>query len=143
MRLPKSVSNILVKQQPQLQRFVQRNGSITVKLKRSIYGLKQAAADWYTEISRQLTSVCHYSVSTVDTCLFYKSRHGLLSIICLHVDDLLVISQSPQEIGFLKDKLSRAYGNIEFDHAHVSYLGMELSTLPDKSIEVKQTGYAA
>jgi len=63
MRLPKSVSKILLKQQPQLQRFVQRSGSITVKLERSIYGLKQATADWYTEISKQLTSA-EYRQST-------------------------------------------------------------------------------
>jgi hypothetical protein len=93
MRLPKSVCGILVMKKLELKRFQSPNGSIVVKLKRSIYGLKQAT-DWFDDISRQFCSVCHYTPSTVDKCLFYKLRAGKLSIICLHVDDLLIVFQS-------------------------------------------------
>jgi len=43
MRLPKSVSSILVKKNSKLKKFLQSDDSLVVKLKKSIYGLKQAA----------------------------------------------------------------------------------------------------
>jgi hypothetical protein len=51
------------------------------------------------------------------------------------------VSQSSQEIVFVRDKLSQAYGYIEIDDNKVLYLGMELTMLSDQSIEVKQSGY--
>ena len=82
-----------------------------------------------------------YSLTLVGKCLFYKLRQGLITIICLHVDDLLIVSQSNQEVQFVKKRLSNAYWKVEVNDSNISYLGMEITSFPDHSIEVTQRGY--
>jgi hypothetical protein len=143
MRLPKSLACILVKHKPHLKEYVTSNGSIVVKLLRSLYGLKQSSAEWYAEICSTLTSQAMYTVSSVDNCLLFKrDESDNLSIITIHVDDILLVTQAEAEVRFLSTILKNRYGDLEFSSDNLSYLGMEISRVRDGSILVTQTGYA-
>jgi len=140
MRLPKSLAGILVKYNDHLKQYLDNNGSIVVKLLRSLYGLKQSSAEWYSEICSTLTSQATYKVSNVDKCVFFKRNDsGYLSIITIHVDDILLVTQDDAEVGFLSSILVNRYGELEFSS---DYLGMEINRVRDGSLLVTQTGYA-
>jgi len=88
MTLPTSLTTILVQMHPSLSNCV-RQGRITVKLLKSIYGLKQAALDWHNEINSTLTRICGLRQSSIDPCLFYNTAECII-MVNVHVDDLLV-----------------------------------------------------
>lgn len=60
------------------------------KLKKSIYGLKQAAMVWNTEIDNHLKSLGFINLST-DTCIYKRKTVLDEMFIILYVDDLIVI----------------------------------------------------
>jgi hypothetical protein len=136
MRLPKSLAGILVKYNVHLKEYLANNGSIVVKLLRSLYGLKQSSAEWYSEIC---SSQATYKVSNVDKCVFFKRNDfGYLSIITIHVDDILLVTQDDAEVGSLSSLLVNRYGELEFSSDNLSYLGMEVSRVRDGSMLVSK-----
>ena len=87
-------------------------------------------SDWYNELTNYLRKTCNYKVSNVGKCVFYKYRNGSLTI-CLHVDDLLVVTQSTpksslswMEISFLPDRskqsgyIKELLDTVEYDQTH-------------------------
>jgi len=63
------------------------------KLKKSIYGLKQAAKDWYEHQNKFLLSM-GFNRSTMDRCLYVYKDSDQLCMIYVHIDDYLVAHNS-------------------------------------------------
>lgn len=143
MKIPKSVADIIIKEYPEVSKFQMEDGSLIVKLLKSLYGLKQSSAEWYYSISKNLVEKAGYTISSVDKCVFMKRRGplNLLSIVTLHADDLLLITQDKNEAPFMQRVLPNEYGSVDFNSSNISYLGMKISKSEEGAIEVKQTGY--
>ncbi|MBW0534867.1 hypothetical protein O181_074582 [Austropuccinia psidii MF-1] len=62
-----------------------------LKLKKAIYGLRQAPLAWYDCLKKWLTSV-GFQVCNLDPCVFYRSNE-LPTWIYLHVDDMGVFGK--------------------------------------------------
>jgi hypothetical protein len=62
------------------------------------------------------------------TCVFNKmNSKGVQCTVCVHVDDLLIMSKSESIINELTDGLTKSYGEISLKHGPViNYLGMVL-----------------
>ncbi|KAK4393936.1 Copia protein [Sesamum angolense] len=75
----------------------------SIKLKRSLYGLKQSGRMWYNRLSEYLIKkgFCHNQISP---CLFIKRTESGFVIIAVYVDDLNIIG-SPEEIRQAADYL--------------------------------------
>ncbi|KAL0294256.1 UNVERIFIED_CONTAM: Retrovirus-related Pol polyprotein from transposon RE1 [Sesamum angustifolium] len=79
----------------------------SIKLKRSLYGLKQSGRMWYNRLSEYLIKkgFCHNQISP---CLFIKRTESGFVIIAVYVDDLNIIG-SPEEIRQAADYLKSEF----------------------------------
>jgi len=68
----------------------------SIKLKRSLYGLKQSDRMWYNRLSEYLLKE-GYKSDVISPCVFIKRSNSDFTIIAVYVDDLNIIG-SPEEI---------------------------------------------
>ena len=59
------------------------------KLKKSIYGLKQASRQWYIKFNDTITSFGFEEI-TVDRCIYQKISGSKFIFLVLYVDDILL-----------------------------------------------------
>jgi hypothetical protein len=67
------------------------------KLKRSIYGLKQASRQWYLKFDEIITS-CSFKENVIDQCMYLKVSGSRYIFLVLYVDDILLVAN---DNGFL------------------------------------------
>jgi hypothetical protein len=65
------------------------------KLKKSVYGLKKAARDWYNCQVEMMMKVPGMQKSNVELCWYYIRQKGLVVHILVHVDDYIIATNSP------------------------------------------------
>ena len=97
-------------------------GLSILKLNKSLYGLKQASANWYKMISKGLTDM-GFKSSEVDPCVFISDK----AFVLVYVDDYIVISR---ESGFIDNfvySLKHGSKNFEFtkEGSLENYLGVK------------------
>jgi hypothetical protein len=78
------------------------------KLLKSLYGLKQAPKQWHEKFDRTLTSA-GFVVNKVDKCVYSWYCGGDRVILCLFVDDILILETSLDVIKETKDFLSNNF----------------------------------
>lgn len=81
--------------------------NLVCRLRRSLYGLKQAARVWNTTISGILTAL-GFVQSRSDPCLYSKELpNGRRMYLLIYVDDMLVASADEKDISDLEKELSK------------------------------------
>ncbi|CAL1368595.1 unnamed protein product [Linum trigynum] len=108
------------------------------RLKKSIYGLKQASRQWFTKLADKLQSQ-GYMPSKVDHSLFYKSSGSSYTCILIYVDDLVIGGNNLADIHQLKSFLHQTFsikdlGKLKF------FLGIEVAR-SSKGIHISQRKY--
>jgi hypothetical protein len=69
------------------------------KLKKSIYGLKQASRQWYIKFNKVITSF-GFIENLVDQCIYLKISGSKVIFLVLYVDDILLASN---DLGLLHE----------------------------------------
>lgn len=72
---------------------------IVYKLKKSIYGLKQASRQWYYKFHQVVLSF-GFEMNVVDDCIYHKFSRSKFIFLVLYVDDILLASNN---IGLLHE----------------------------------------
>jgi hypothetical protein len=140
MWIPEQAVEALCKIDPQLRRFKTDGGRLLVKPKKALYGLGESAKLWHSHLTRSLKTVGYFPVAE-DPCIFVR-KGGTLSLICSHVDDLLILAKDPKETARVKRELERIYPGMKYEEgATMKYLGMEIKIDPDHHIKVSQQKY--
>jgi hypothetical protein len=120
--------------------YVRLPGGELVKLKKYVYGLKQAGYEWNQLLCRTLLSA-GYKQSQHDKCLFYRKKKNNLIFMVTHVDDFYVVSSSKEQIEELYGVLKEAFGEVARKEGDVlAYLGMHIER-NNEVISVSQPGY--
>jgi hypothetical protein len=108
-------------------------------LKKSLYGIKQAAMEFYLLLNEVLVTKLKFQVSKNDPCLFYKRVDGKLHLVGSHVDDLL-IAMPPEHMSAFVADLSACL-RIVYHGYPTLYLGMKVSPHSDGSITLSQSAF--
>ena len=79
---------------PDVHAFDTKNRPLVCKLRRSLYGLKQAGREWAVLFASFLIG-WGMTRSTIDPCLYVYFRDGKVLWICVYVDDALICDNDP------------------------------------------------
>lgn len=82
--------------------------SLVCRLKKNLYGLKQAPRTWHLTIEPVLKSL-GFKPATADPCLYIRHVSNSLSLIGLHVDDLAIACDNPEDLNDIKKQLTKSF----------------------------------
>ena len=94
------------------------------KLKKSIYGLKQASRQWYFKFNEVIISF-GFKENIVDQCIYLKESGSEWILLVLYVDDILLASTSLSLLRETKDFLSNNFDMKDMGEAHY-VIGIEI-----------------
>ena len=110
------------------------------KLEKYLYGLKQAGAEWESNITKTLLEAGYKQ--SADPLVLSKWIGKDFIIMSLHVDDFYCISSKNSLLDQLYDMLVNKYDNVTRKSGDLlTYLGMAIKKLDDGSIKVYQPAY--
>ncbi|SCZ94112.1 BZ3500_MvSof-1268-A1-R1_C079g00423 [Microbotryum saponariae] len=113
---------------------------LVLRLRRSIYGLKQAGRIWNRHIDASLRDL-GYTATGTDHCVYSRiDDRRRPHYIALYVDDLLMISPDLAEIERVISGLEQRYGVKRLGPAEY-ILGIQIRRLEDGSIALSQERY--
>ncbi|WJZ87390.1 hypothetical protein VitviT2T_006774 [Vitis vinifera] len=84
------------------------NENKVCKLVKSLYGLKQAPKQWHEKFDHAILSD-GFRHNNVDKCLYSKTCDDYMVIVCLYVDDMLILSDDMRGIIETKRFLSSTF----------------------------------
>ena len=101
-----------------------RQGKKVCKLVKSLYRLKQAPKQWHEKFDDFIMSQ-GLKINKCDKCVYVKdTKHGYV-IICLYVDDMLIVSSDDKMIISTKNMLNSRFDMKDMVHVDV-ILGIKL-----------------
>ena len=106
-----------------------------LKLKKSLYGLKQASLNWFEKLKQGLTDR-GFCPLEIDPCLYLKQNMILLT----YVDNCIIFSPSMQSIDCLVQSMHDSPENFKLtDEGEVNkFLGVEITKIGKNSFELAQ-----
>uniref|UniRef100_A0A5S6QQI6 Reverse transcriptase Ty1/copia-type domain-containing protein n=1 Tax=Trichuris muris TaxID=70415 RepID=A0A5S6QQI6_TRIMR len=118
--------------------FVQPgNENLVLRLKRSIYGLKQSARAWNKKATEVLTSL-GFDRANADLCLYTRREStGGTTYVLLYVDDLLVAGETEEITRNIGAKLNMHFVTKDLGEVS-SYLGMQIERQEDGAFLLHQ-----
>ena len=142
VRLNKFETKVLVAIDKSYAKYVQKNGTCVVKLKRALYGCVEAARLWYEKLRRDLEAM-GYKVNDCDMCVFNRiESDGTQSTLVVHVDDLMVTACSEGHIDVIITELSASYRNLSIQRGRkLDYLGMVFDFTVKGKCKITMDGY--
>jgi hypothetical protein len=108
------------------------------RLRKSLYGLKQASKQCHKKFDRTLISA-DFVVNEANTCVYYQFGGGKGVILCLYVDDILIFGTSIDVINDVKSFLSQSFDMKDLGEASV-ILNIKLIK-GENEITMKQSHY--
>ena len=111
------------------------------KLHKTVYGLSDAARQWYITVKEQLI-LLGLSVSQLDPALFSWEHNGVVDgIICLYVDDFLWCGTEDFETKII-EKFNKLFLIGSRASKAFKYIGLNIENRPNDCVTVDQFDYA-
>ncbi|RVW16870.1 Retrovirus-related Pol polyprotein from transposon RE1 [Vitis vinifera] len=119
--------------------FSTPNDPRVCKLKKSLYGLRQASRQWYSKLSSSLLKF-GFSQAKTDSSLFIRQTSTSFIALLIYVDDVIIASNDLKEIDVVKKLLHESFtikdlGELKY------FLGIEVARSA-KGIVLSQRKYA-
>ena len=119
-------------------KYVDAHGKLTLELRKYLYGLPEAAYEFYMYMKAYLEKEGFTSMLE-DPCCFQRRKDKDVTWICLLVDDLLVFGKD-QHLDLFMNKLSRDFKIKQQSGESISYIGLDIRTLDNGDRIVAQGG---
>ncbi len=114
------------------------NGSRACRLKKGLYGLKQAARLWARNVRKLLLELRYYPLPE-DDCIYRHLKKGVF--VATHVNDFLIMGPNSNAIQELKDQLSSRFTMKDLGPCQ-TFLGIKiLRDQENRSIHLSQKSY--
>lgn len=108
------------------------------KLKRSLYGLKQASRCWNEKFINFIRSF-EFVACDADPCVFLRRKDNEVAILAIYVDDGLIAATNEQHINSIIARLEECFEVKVFEAKY--FLGFEIAQVADGSIHLCQGAY--
>lgn len=117
-----------------------KNPNLVCKLKKSLYGLKQAARCWYDKFDSELKSI-GFTESLVDPCVYFIQGKNVKDnvYILLYVDDVVIITGNMTKLNQVKSTLMKKFEMSVLQDIKL-FLGIRICRTQN-SITLDQTNY--
>lgn len=109
------------------------------KLQKSLYGLKQSSRCWNKKFT-DFIKIFGFIKSTYDPCVFISRKNRVFTILAIHVDDGIIVSENVNDINSVLTHLNKHFEVKEMNIG--CFLGLEIQQNKDKSIFIHQSTYA-
>ena len=81
---------------------------LVCKLKKFLYGLKQASRQWFTKLTFELKKQ-GFSQSKYDLSLFIRHNNASVTLAAVHVDGIILTDDNPTITHALKEHLHKFF----------------------------------
>ncbi|KAL0368431.1 UNVERIFIED_CONTAM: Retrovirus-related Pol polyprotein from transposon TNT 1-94 [Sesamum calycinum] len=108
------------------------------RLVKSLYGLKQAPKQWHEKFDRTMLSN-GFKINECDKCVYVKSTQHSFIIVCLYVDDMLIMGSNRDIILTTKKMLTKHFDMKDMGLADV-ILGIKISKMSN-GLALSQSHY--
>jgi hypothetical protein len=125
MILDRDTAKILCRIDSSYNEYVRSDGTILVKLRKNLYGLREAGRKWYDHIKSHLIKQ-GYQQLTTDPCVFFKRSQTSFSILGLYVDDIFFFSNNNAWREQLRKYFIKHFLVKKFNTNNISYLGLQI-----------------
>ena len=95
------------------------------KLVKSVYGLKQAPKQWHEKFDKAMTS-SGFKINECDKCIYVKDTNDGYVILCLYIDDILIVGSNDKITNSTKKILNSKFDMKDMRLANV-ILGIKIS----------------
>ena len=110
------------------------------RLRKSLYGLKQAGRTWYEKIDNTFAEL-GFVRSEADHSIYVKDKDGVKTIIALYVDDLVIACNDEAALASIKRELGQHYEMKDLGTLHYC-LGLRITRNREtRTIAIDQTRY--
>ena len=136
-------SKYLTEMYENYKRYLRENGTIVVRLIKSMYGLKQSSRQWFNLLAQVLRDN-GYVQSQTDSAMFIKTfRDETKHIVLCYVDDILSIGRKEQVKEFQKIMKNRFQSiTVNENPNAIQYIGMMIRRKREsKQLFIHQPGY--
>ena len=112
-----------------------------LRLKKGLYGLKQAGRGWYLEMLRVFMKELRFLRSSVDHSVFYRQNGETHMIVAVATDDMVVTSKRASDAEKFKSDIKK-FWDITDDGPIKWFLGFEIKRDRDaRTISINQRAY--
>ena len=113
---------------------------LVCKLEKSLYGLKQSSRCW-NKAFRECIEKIGFTQASADPCVFIRKEEDTLTIIGVHVDDLMILAQNISEMKRVKDSLKLQFKMKDMGELHY-YVGVcIIHDMENKEVHLHQGQY--
>ena len=116
--------------------------SCVLKLRKALYGTKQASRMWQLKLRRHLVEKMGFTNSTHDPCLFSRRVDDSVLVVGVYVDDIIVSHNGTKHLEWFRNEFTGPNG---FRAKHIGelswFLGVEVTQHEDYSVTLSQSQY--
>ena len=113
---------------------------LVCKLEKSLYGLKQSSRCWNKAFPECIEKI-GFTQASADPCVFIRKEEDTLTIIGVHVDDLMILAQNISEMKRVKDSLKLQFKMKDMGELHY-YVGVcIIHDMENKEVHLHQGQY--
>jgi len=116
-----------------------KNKKIRIKLRKSLYGIKQAPKIFNEKLNNQLESIGFKRLGS-DACLYTKFIEMDIYYLIVHIDDIIITGRNENQIQILFNKISKGFKRTTQDKSFKQFLGIQIDETKN-SMKLNQKKY--